>query len=99
MLFFYSPDVTGCQDGSVRMWEWSHSQAVQNVRPAGVFAKVNRVRFTSQGNKFGACDGDGNVSLWQASNASSPFFVSNKSVMDRTFYLHISNAYMIYSIV
>ena len=57
------------------MWEWSHSQPVQNVRPPGVFAKVNRVRFTSQGNKFGACDGDGNVALWQAANASQPFFV------------------------
>ena len=51
-------------------------QAVQSVRPSGVFAKVNRVRFTQQGNKFGACDGDGNVAFWQASNASAPFFVS-----------------------
>lgn len=66
--------VTGSQDGSIRMWEWSHSQAVQNVRPSGVFAKVNRVRFTLQGNKFGACDGDGNVSLWQSANASQPFY-------------------------
>ena len=60
----------------MRMWEWSHAQPVQSVRPPGVFAKVNRVRFTSQGNKFGACDGDGNVALWQAANASQPFFVS-----------------------
>ena len=50
-------------------------QAVQTVRPSGVFAKVNRVRFTQQGNKFGACDGDGNVAFWQASNATAPFFV------------------------
>lgn len=49
-------------------------QAVQTVRPSGVFAKVNRVRFTQQGNKFGACDGDGNVAFWQASNATAPFF-------------------------
>ena len=51
-------------------------QPVQNVRPSGVFAKVNRVRFSLQGNKFGAGDGDGNVALWQAANATSPFFVS-----------------------
>ena len=69
--------MTGCQDGSIRMWEWSHAQPVQSVRPPGVFAKVNRVRFTSQDNKFGACDGDGNVALWQAANASQPFFVRN----------------------
>ena len=72
-------DVTGCQDGSIRMWEWSHAQPVQNVRPSGVFAKVNRVRFTAQGNKFGACDRDGNVALWQAANAEKPFFVSEKT--------------------
>ena len=69
-------DVSGCQDGSVRMWEWSHGQAVQNVRPAGVFAKVNRLRFTQQGNKFGVADGDGNVVLWQSANAAQSFFVS-----------------------
>jgi len=63
------------------MWEWSHPQSVQSVRPPGVFAKVNRVRFTAQGNKFGACDGDGRVSLWQAANANQPFFVS---YIDRT---------------
>ena len=72
----FFPDITGCQDGSIKLWEWSHMQAVQSVRPSGVFAKVNRVRFTQQGNKFGACDGDGNVAFWQASNASAPFFVS-----------------------
>lgn len=66
--------VTGSQDGSIKMWEWSHVQPVQNVRPPGVFAKVNRVRFSQQGNKFGACDADGNVALWQAANASQPFF-------------------------
>ena len=60
----------------MKLWEWSHMQPVQNVRPSGVFAKVNRVRFSLQGNKFGACDGDGNVALWQAANASAPFFVS-----------------------
>ena len=68
--------MSGSQDGSIRMWEWSHNQAVQNVRPAGVFAKVNRLRFTPQGNKFGVADGDGNVVLWQASNASQYYFVS-----------------------
>ena len=60
----------------MKLWEWSHMQPVQNVRPSGVFAKVNRVRFSLQGNKFGAGDGDGNVALWQAANASAPFFVS-----------------------
>ena len=40
----------------------------QCLRPAGVFAKVNRIVFTQQGNKFGVCDGDGNTALWQVPN-------------------------------
>lgn len=71
------------------MWEWSHGQAVQNVRPAGVFAKVNRLRFTQQGNKFGVADGDGNVVLWQAANASQSFFVSCKFLWSLDFYFKI----------
>ena len=62
-------------------------QPVQTVRPSGVFAKVNRVRFSLQGNKFGACDGDGNVALWQAANASAPFFVRQQSLHTSIFLL------------
>lgn len=67
-------------------------QAVQTVRPSGVFAKVNRVRFSLQGNKFGACDGDGNVALWQAANASAPFFVSSMSIIVAVDELFVSRA-------
>ena len=73
--------MSGSQDGSIRMWEWSHGQAVQNVRPAGVFSKVNRLRFNQQGNKFGVADGDGNVVLWQAANAFQSFFVSYATLL------------------
>ena len=38
---------------------------VASVRQAGIFAKVNKIVFTQQGNKFGVCDGDGNTALWQ----------------------------------
>ncbi|XP_063708500.1 dmX-like protein 2 isoform X2 [Culicoides brevitarsis] len=62
--------ITGGQDGSVQMWEWGHQQAVCIPRPPGTFAKVTRCRFSQHGNKFGVADGDGNLSLWQASLAS-----------------------------
>lgn len=71
--------LTGGQDGSVQMWEWGHQQAVCTPRPPGTFAKVTRCRFSQHGNKFGIADGDGNLSLWQASLASQcnrSFFVS-----------------------
>lgn len=71
--------LTGGQDGSVQMWEWSHQQVVCTPRPPGTFAKVTRCRFAQHGNKFGIADGDGNLSLWQAGLASQnnrPFFVS-----------------------
>lgn len=37
---------------------------VSQPRTPGTYAKVNRLRFNSQGNKFGAADGDGHVALW-----------------------------------
>ena len=58
--------ISGGQDGTVAIWEWSHATPVATVRPAGIFAKVNRIVFTQQGNKFGVSDGDGNTALWQA---------------------------------
>ncbi|XP_055842018.1 dmX-like protein 2 isoform X1 [Episyrphus balteatus] len=67
--------LTGGQDGSVQLWEWSHQQVVCTPRPPGTFAKVTRCRFSQQGNKFGIGDGDGNLSLWQAGIASQ----SNRS--------------------
>ncbi|CAL4066160.1 unnamed protein product [Meganyctiphanes norvegica] len=67
----------GCQDGSVVVREWHHSSIVARPRPGGTFAKVARVRFNQQGNKFGVIDGDGNLSLYQlglASQINKPFY-------------------------
>jgi WD40 repeat protein len=66
--------VSGGQDGAVAIWEWTHSQPITTVRPPGIYAKVNRIVFSPQGNKFGVCDGDGNLALWQAANTSHPYF-------------------------
>lgn len=70
--------MSGSQDGAVNLWEWNHQQPIASPRPAGTFAKVTRVRFNQQGNKFGVTDGDGNLSLWQVAMTSGtkPFFVS-----------------------
>ena len=41
---------------------------------------MNRVRFNTQGNKFGVADNDGNLSLWQMSlttHNGRPFYVSS----------------------
>ncbi|XP_055296544.1 dmX-like protein 2 isoform X5 [Sitodiplosis mosellana] len=83
--------LTGGQDGSVQMWEWGHQQVVCTPRPPGTFAKVTRCRFSQHGNKFGIADGDGNLSLWQASLASQSnrsFFTyqcHNKGISDFVF--------------
>ena len=72
-------DLLGCQDGSVVVREWHHSAVVARPRPGGTFAKVARVRFNQQGNKFGVIDGDGNLSLYQlglASQVNKPYYVS-----------------------
>ncbi|XP_071522289.1 dmX-like protein 2 [Panulirus ornatus] len=67
----------GCQDGSVVVREWHHSAVVARPRPGGTFAKVARVQFNQQGNKFGVIDGDGNLSLYQlglASQVNKPYY-------------------------
>lgn len=56
--------LTGAQDGSVRMFEWGHSQQITCFR-AGGNARVTRMRFNYQGNKFGIVDADGYLSLYQ----------------------------------
>ena len=69
-MFIYSfvygcvSDIAGQGDGSVSIWEWGHVGVVSQPRAAGAYAKVNRLRFNSQGNKFGVADGDGHVALW-----------------------------------
>lgn len=47
---FCSSDLTGAQDGSVRMFEWGHSQQIICFRSPGN-SRVTRIRFNHQGNK------------------------------------------------
>ncbi|CAG2109036.1 unnamed protein product [Medioppia subpectinata] len=81
--------LSGSQDGSVTLWEWKHHQSIACPRPAGTFAKVSRVAFNQQGNKFGVTDADGNLSLWQiATTQNKPFFsmqCHSKTASDFTF--------------
>ncbi|XP_004639054.1 dmX-like protein 2 isoform X2 [Octodon degus] len=64
--------LTGAQDGSVRMFEWTRPQQLICFRQAGN-ARVTRLYFNSQGNKCGVADGEGFLSIWQVSQtASSP---------------------------
>ena len=61
---------------------------MSTVRPSGVYAKVNRIVFSQQGNKFGVCDGDGQVALWQAANTAQPYLnlqLHNKNCADFVF--------------
>nr|XP_019954783.1 PREDICTED: dmX-like protein 1 isoform X2 [Paralichthys olivaceus] len=82
--------LTGAQDGSVRMFEWGHSQQIICFRSPGN-SRVTRIRFNHQGNKFGIVDGDGGLSLWQTNtsgNAPKPFLTlqcHNKTAHDFVF--------------
>ncbi|KAL0979806.1 hypothetical protein UPYG_G00189980 [Umbra pygmaea] len=62
--------LTGAQDGSVRMFEWGHSQQITCFRSPGN-CRVTRIRFNHQGNKFGIVDADGGLSLWQTSTTGT----------------------------
>ncbi|XP_042617430.1 dmX-like protein 1 isoform X3 [Cyprinus carpio] len=82
--------LTGAQDGSVRMFEWGHSQQITCFRSPGN-SRVTRIRFSYQGNKFGIVDADGALSLWQTStsgNAPKPYLTlqcHNKTANDFVF--------------
>ncbi|XP_068103218.1 dmX-like protein 1 isoform X2 [Hyperolius riggenbachi] len=56
--------LTGAQDGSVKMFEWGHSQQITCFRTGGN-SRVTRIRFNHQGNKFGVVDADGFINLYQ----------------------------------
>ncbi|XP_078026748.1 dmX-like protein 1 isoform X1 [Epinephelus lanceolatus] len=83
--------LTGAQDGSVRMFEWGHSQQIICFRSPGN-SRVTRIRFNHQGNKFGIVDADGGLSLWQTNtsgNAPKPYLQTlqchNKTAHDFVF--------------
>uniref|UniRef100_H2LEH3 Dmx like 1 n=1 Tax=Oryzias latipes TaxID=8090 RepID=H2LEH3_ORYLA len=82
--------LTGAQDGSVRMFEWGHSQQITCFRSPGN-SRVTRIRFNHQGNKFGIVDADGALSLWQTStsgNTPKPYLTlqcHNKTAHDFVF--------------
>ncbi|KAJ8380975.1 hypothetical protein SKAU_G00017530 [Synaphobranchus kaupii] len=82
--------LTGAQDGSVRMFEWGHSQQIICYRSPGN-SRVTRIRFNYQGNKFGIVDADGALSLWQTNttgNAPKPYLTlqcHNKTAHDFVF--------------
>uniref|UniRef100_A0A8D2LKD2 Dmx like 1 n=1 Tax=Varanus komodoensis TaxID=61221 RepID=A0A8D2LKD2_VARKO len=77
LVFVSVADLTGAQDGSVRMFEWGHSQQIACFRSGGN-SRITRMRFNYQGNKFGIVDGDGYISLYQTNwksclqNGSTP---------------------------
>lgn len=50
IFILYNADLTGAQDGSVRMFEWGHSQQITCFRSGGN-SRVTRMRFNYQGNK------------------------------------------------
>ncbi|XP_026532924.1 dmX-like protein 2 [Notechis scutatus] len=67
---FHQYYLTGAQDGSVRMFEWTRPQQLVCFRQAGN-ARVTRMYFNPQGNKCGVADGEGFLSIWQVNQTSS----------------------------
>ena len=53
LLPIYSPDISGSQDGSVRMWEFGHAQEITSHHTSGSYQRVTRARFSPHGNKVG----------------------------------------------
>ncbi|KAE9556016.1 hypothetical protein FO519_000762 [Halicephalobus sp. NKZ332] len=70
-------DVSGASDGSIYLWEWGLEQPLFTARTAGQYAKVTKLAFSLNGNKFAAVDGDGLLCIWQATQSVAvrkPYF-------------------------
>ena len=50
-IFIFSIDISGSQDGSIRMWEFGHSQEITSHHTSGSYQRVTRARFSPHGNK------------------------------------------------
>ncbi|CAH1797131.1 unnamed protein product [Owenia fusiformis] len=83
--------LTGGTDGSVKLYEWGHDQCISTAREPGTQAKVTKILFNAQGNKFGVAEGEGSLCLWQVGlgvNMSKPFMklkCHTKTTYDFTF--------------
>ena len=44
-------DISGSQDGSIRMWEFGHAGEITSHRTSGSYQRVTRARFSPHGNK------------------------------------------------
>uniref|UniRef100_A0AC34PUG3 RAVE complex protein Rav1 C-terminal domain-containing protein n=1 Tax=Panagrolaimus sp. JU765 TaxID=591449 RepID=A0AC34PUG3_9BILA len=69
--------VSGASDGSIHLWEWGLEQPLFTARAAGQYAKVTKLSFSLNGNKFAAVDGDGLLCMWQATQSMTvrkPYF-------------------------
>lgn len=44
-------DLAGNNDGAIRIYEFGHSQPLQEPRPAGMAPRPTRLQFNAQGNK------------------------------------------------
>lgn len=85
-LFFGAPlcraDVTGTQDGNIQVQRFAMNERLSQLRPPNsLFPKVTKLEFTREGNRIGASDAEGAVSLWHlnvvgatAAN-SQPYYV------------------------
>ncbi|CAL2047903.1 unnamed protein product [Caenorhabditis brenneri] len=51
--------VAGATDGSIKVWKWGAKDTVYTARVAGQHAKVSKIAFSCNGNKFSAVYGDG----------------------------------------
>jgi len=83
--------LAGNNDGAIRIYEYGHSQPLQEPRSAGMAPRPTRLQFNSQGNKFGVTDIEGNLTLFQVgfgTNATKPYLnmmCHNKSANDFVF--------------
>lgn len=71
--------LSGSNDSVVKLWHWGSNDALSSFKQVekGASAKITKLQFNSQGNKFGVSDVDGYLHLYQLLGCSFKAYLVN----------------------
>lgn len=83
--------LSGTNESVVKLWHWGSSDALSSFKQVekGSSAKITKLQFNSQGNKFGVSDVDGYLHLYQLLGCSfKAYLVISYHILDFNWILH-----------
>lgn len=82
--------LSGTNESVVKLWHWGSNDALSSfkqVEKSSVSAKITKLQFNSQGNKFGVSDVDGYLHLYQLLGCSFKAYLVSKAYCLKSFFV------------